>query len=118
MDHSEVKHLPKIDHTPAELDEPSRLLLKAAALIEERGHHKGSYSASNGMVCFRGALNIAACGDPVGIPNAPGADEASIRFLQTLRREGWGLGWLEWNDAPDRTRDEVVAKMRAVALGL
>lgn len=42
MDPSEVKHFPKVDHTPAELDEPARLLLAAAICLSGAVGFKGS----------------------------------------------------------------------------
>lgn len=120
MDHSEVKHLPKVDYTPAELDEASQLLLKGADLIETRGHHKGSYTDGT-RLCFRGALNMAASGGASAAYDLSGAsDIASVRFLGRMRDRGHVLpgGWLKWNDAPERTADEVISAMRMVALGL
>jgi len=56
MDHSEVKHLPKVDHTPAELDEASGLLLRTAAYLEEHGHCRGSALDERGGRCVIGAM--------------------------------------------------------------
>lgn len=115
MDHSEVKHLPKVDHTPAKLAEWQRLLLTGASLIEIRGHNKGSFEA-RGKLCFRGSLHVASSGK--SDHGGPGCDEASARFLQALHKRGLGQGgWLMWNDEPSRTSAEVVSLMRAVALG-
>ncbi len=110
MDQSEVKHFPKVDHTPAELDGVAKLLLKGAALIEERGHNKGGYE-KEGRLCFRGSLNMAATGNSVW--GTPLCDEASVKFLRVIE-PGPG-GWLKWNDVPERTADEVISAMRRVA---
>lgn len=113
MDHSEVKHLPKTDHTPAELDEASLLLLKTAGVIEERGWCQNSYGDKQGRLCILGAMRVALklplrdfCG---AIP--PAGDEAMDRLSRHI-----GNRPHKWNDAQGRTQAEVVAKLRAVAL--
>jgi hypothetical protein len=113
MDHSEVKHLPKVDHTPAELDAASRLLLRTAEVIERQGWCQCYIGIANGQVCLEGALMIAAGKTPesVIIPNTV-AGEAVSRVRASV-----GMGAYQWNDKPGRTKEEVIAKLRAVALG-
>ncbi len=134
MDHSEVKHLPKVDHAPAELDEPSRLLLKAADMIEQRGLKKGSLcddalakGDAQGALCFRGALNTAMSGNAIcweGWDSDGPAFEAERRMAVALGLKACifsgdkALSIPEWNNASARTKEQVIAKMRAVALGL
>lgn len=129
MDHSEVKNLkrcdtcglhhghhtheqwearherPKVDHTPAELDEASQVLLRAAALLDKPNQwgQGGSYPEK---VCGPHCVMTA-------IWSIPNNEEAAARF-----REHLNGAVFEWNDMPGRTKDEVVAKLRAVALGI
>jgi hypothetical protein len=121
MDFSETKHLPKVDHTPAELGEERRLLLKAADLMEARGHCKGRLATErfHGAVCLYGALYAAANhGDAwASGPHIAKAGEAALLVRHALGLKN-SYSEIDWNNAPERTKDEVVAKLRAVALGL
>lgn len=104
MDHSEVKHFQKVDHTPAELDETSRILLKAAALIEEKGHSQGTCGPGpQGPFCIISAIFYA----------------NGTRFSSSAEKRiaaAVGNGYVRWSDtSPAAT---VIAKLRAVALGL
>lgn len=105
MDHSETKYLPRVDHAPAELDDASKILLKAAALIEESGWCQNAMF-DKGRMCALGAIGTAG-------RYQQSAYDARDR-LQSALHAGVGA----WNDVDGRTKDEVVAKLRAVALGL
>lgn len=93
-----------------ELDDASKLLLKAAALIESKGLCKGQYTERD-RYCVFGALDASAGffpGDGV-FASCSALDEAILRF-------GDAVGSIAgWND--DHTKEEVVAKLRSVALG-
>ena len=111
MDQSEVKNLlPKVDHTPAVLDEPAQMLLKAADVIEKYGHAKSTLGHISVGFCINGALNFAATGTSTNQTTA--GNSAKMRMMASL-----GGDQISWNNAPERTADEVVAKLRAVALG-
>jgi hypothetical protein len=113
MDHSEVKHL-KVDHTPAELDEASKLLLRAANLIEKRGLNNKDYTFVHldGSICVKCAITLSA-GFPedAGTSISPVTNYAYTRLWDATKAcpYDWIIG---------RSQDEVVAKLRAVALGL
>jgi hypothetical protein len=109
MDHSEVKHLPKVDHTPAELDAASKLLLKAADYVEKNGWCQHELQSGDGRVCIVGALSAVA--DEIFLV---GTHSAAWTRLQKALNKMAGT----WNDTQGRTKEEVVAKLRAVALGL
>lgn len=97
MDESIVKHL-----VPADLDEASRALLRAADYIETHGLAK----ASDPNYPKNAKCAYLAIGNPDGVE----------RLRNALG--GHGIGAIfDWNDAPQRTKEEVVAKLRAVALG-
>lgn len=123
MDLSEVKHLPRVDHTPAELDEPAKLLLKAADLIEKYGLAKWMTCDAEGRMCLRGAIRVAGGAEKArGITAWWRSDdmekEADARIRRSLGdRSDFGDTSADWNNAYERTKDEVVAKLRAVALG-
>src|SRR5437867_3333049 len=114
MDHSEVKHLPKVDHTPAELDDASKLLLAAAAIIERQGWCQCFIGTFGGQLCIEGALNVARGREPIAMLEG---NEVTLEALLRVNK-AVGASAFHWNDTPGRTKDEVVAKLRAVALGL
>jgi hypothetical protein len=114
MDHSEVKHL-KVDHTPAVLDELSVRLLKAASHIEDHGWCQNTVRTTEGRVCVAGAIFAVTNNDanPDPLRNCM---FAAFRVAIGCAPDGGGIP--NWNDQPGRTKDEAVAKLRAVALGL
>ncbi len=108
MDESVVKHLEQ----PAELDDASKLLLKAADLIETRGHCKNALE-KDGAFCAVGALCFAATGSPRDLP--PSGHPYYSAFTRLY--DALGCFPVDWNNAVERLKDEVVAKFRSVALG-
>lgn len=111
MDESVAKHLEQ----PAQLDEPAKRLLRAADLIEGSGLWCGrGYS---GGYCILTAL-IAADGRRSVL--GPEGDTAFYRVMAAIgitreRVDGGCRQLYDWNDA--HSKDEVVAKLRAAALG-
>ena len=92
-----------------ELDEASKVLLRAAELIEKHGWCQNAAGDMEGSVCLWGAIQA-----------AQGIEPGSIIFLDN---EAWDRIFsalrycpIRWNDAPGRTQAEVCAKLRAVAL--
>lgn len=57
MDHSEVKHLPKVDHTPAEITKLSEAI-RIGSLMSPQIENKAKYYACGGT-CAIGAAAIA-----------------------------------------------------------
>ena len=102
---------PSRENDLSPLDEASKLLLKAADLIEERGWCQNTYTSPKGRLCILGALKTAQGVEFVG--------ESNPTVLQASKRFGAVVGGrtYQWNDVPGRTKEEVVAKLRAVALG-
>jgi hypothetical protein len=101
-----TKTQPKVDHTPAELDETSRILLRAAAIIEERGHAKTTSGyGPNGEVCAMCAIKEATPGNWFDLV----AENRLRESIGSIHITGW-------NNSHSAT--EVAAKLRAVALGL
>lgn len=84
------------------------ILRKAADVIRERGWHQGDYEGPGGGVCAEGAINVV-CN---GTPNESGETAHKARvvlasFLNNIINS--------WNDAPDRTVDEVIAALEEAA---
>lgn len=103
--------------SPAQLDEPARLLLRAAELIERHGHARGVTRDELGGLCILGAINIASgkvhdSFNWIGKYDDPANGAWSRICLETGCRDA-----CDWNNAPERTQAEVVAKLRAVAFG-
>jgi hypothetical protein len=112
MDHSEVKYLPKVDHTPAELDEASKLLLRTADLIEDRGLACTAFDDEG-----RGCVIVTMC----SLPGAPmklveEALDRVRRYIRTQARSGC-YGIPSWSDkaAREGRAAEVISALRAVA---
>jgi hypothetical protein len=106
------------------LDEASKLLLKAADLIEDHGFVQNRIGRGEGDgFCVAHAMARAFGGDDLYESHAykrlrrslgmgPYESHAYKRLHRSL-----GMGPSIWNDEPGRTKEEVVAKLRAVALG-
>lgn len=111
-----TKNLPCTDYAPAELDESSRLLLRAANLIESNGFAcGGAFEQHTGELCARGALYKAAMGDAWAgyLGNDGRWDEAQKRLLSALGgSEPTDIG--KWNN--NSNKEAVIAKLRSVAL--
>lgn len=100
----------------------AEILVQAADLIEERGWNQGDYVNDCGGLCTFGALYIAVGLTPAFI-RTDEADQRALAALtvvdeaaQALRQHvGRDVGISEWNDAPGRTKAEVVTALRAAA---
>lgn len=106
MDLSETKNL-QTSYAPADLDEASRVLLRAADYIETNGFWKGENWEGGGYPAACAQLAIKYCG---------GADHHKEAAKRRLRAQIGG-DIPKWNDAPERTQAEVVQKLISVALG-
>lgn len=104
MDESVQKHL------KPRLDETSALLLRAAAYIEQHGWCQGQAFIGE-RACIMGALHVVHSGEKRDGSLAGPVEHCFTRLNATL-----GMGPRRWNDADGRTQEEVVAKLRAVAL--
>lgn len=99
-----------------------KALFDAADLVRVRGLAKGMQQAPDGSVCLHGALSIA-------ISRTPYADgstycDASLAVVAVLRRRGVPYyqpthitGAAVWNNAPERTAEEVIEVLEAAANG-
>lgn len=95
----------------ATLTDEQRALLKAADLIEEHGHVQGRYGNERVGFCILGALHMAVgIKSPDSVPDDPVVAAAVNKYLATAIKARAD----DWNDS--HSKDEVVAKLRAVAL--
>lgn len=103
---------------PSRVSEVAQYLLKAAAYIEEHGWCQNHINDAAGRVCLAGAIYAVGGGFlDDGIPKrCPVRSEAFDAIRNALPDCTFRIP--AWNDAPGRTQDEVVAKIRAVAFGL
>lgn len=98
------------------------VLRGAADVIRRNGWHQDSYYDSGYPdlpknecpVCARGAINIAANGLPdLTSDVTDAADDAMHQYLGIDGQFPHSLA--DWNDAPERTADEVIAALEAAA---
>ena len=85
------------------------VLNRAAELIEERGWCQHSYHGSGGTLCAEGAIFEAI--SEFGLPRY------SHHVSTWIDRPFAPKSLPFWNDRPERTREEVVAKLRELAEG-
>ncbi len=100
-------------YEPSKLFDPTpvveawrQVLLDAAEYIRVHGHCKGEGIARDGRVCSIGAIFSVADTDSTWL--------AQHHLAAYLRRSGEFI--VSFNDAPERTADEVIAALRAAAV--
>jgi len=98
------------------------VLREAKAVLERNGWHQGWFymdlpgvSYSECPVCLRGAVNVAASGDPVD--SSPVPDEVWAALMAALPEDAFGA-IAGWNDEPERTQAEVLALLDAAVARL
>lgn len=93
-----------------------KLLLKAAALIEDRGWCQGTQKDARGRMCAIGAINEAEgnLDDGRCMPITKAGLEANKRLCAVVSPGDFGPAW--WNNADGRTAEEVISTMRRIAL--
>lgn len=94
------------------------ILDKAADLIDTYGHCKGVYFGDDGSMCMYGSVVLAGqpgydTENPADLtPEVMAAHRCLDRFMLRQRQSAPAFGW---NDAPERTKEEVVSTLRAAA---
>lgn len=84
------------------------LRLEAARLIQEFGFAKGQYRDANGCFCMVGALRTA----DRGLGKLHSSN--SIEVINAIEEMGFfGTAIIHYNDAPERTKEEVIARLLA-----
>lgn len=111
----ETKTKPQVDHTPAELDMVSKVLLRAAALIEQYGHCQQEPGIGrDGSICVMVAINKADVEiNPYGRVFADAAWRLE-KNLPPMQGKNGNRRAATWSD--ETSTAEVLAKLRAVAL--
>ena len=102
---------------------PSEFAEKTAEYISEHGHTKGSYEDPvTGAVCALGAMQkVNAMTEKVNAMTEAYADyhascfkHVAIKLMQRI-----GHGYIpSWNDAPERTAEDVILEFKHVAAEL
>jgi hypothetical protein len=97
----------------------SELLLKGADLIEKHGHTKNNLYDDNGAMCFMGALWKAMDAWDIGLRIQAATSVKRVLGLPNPTRS-MGLSpdisaVVDWNNAPERTAQEVIDAMRLAA---
>lgn len=105
------------------LDDIGRVMLDAAALIRERGHCKYVVER-DGRVCLLGAIATVMTGSADGFHQhrVTGRVIEMINpfpneFYARMHHHLGGVDPVEWNNAPERTGEEVAAALEAAAPG-
>jgi hypothetical protein len=113
----EVASSPRAAHTVHEV------LRKAADLIEQRGWAQRRFEDANGRLCIHGAIHLVV--SRLAVRNDWDRDSLSTaawhQFLEYILAEGVEpdlvrLGFMRWNDSPERTKEEVVRALREAAV--
>ncbi len=89
------------------VDEVGKVMLKAADYIEEHGHCKHVLCDDKGAVCIRGAL--------IRVGSFTQLTKAELRLKEFGIPWNERVGVVDWNNAPERTGEEVIAALRAAA---
>jgi hypothetical protein len=108
-----------------EWDAAGKILKRAAELINEKGWQQGAAEAVPEK-CLATALEHAFREKEYSIVDFNYAREALSRMLHVPREPQpapsdplavpyWGLHFMEWNDAPGRTKEEVVNALNAAS---
>ena len=90
-------------------DEANLLLLRAADLIEERGHAKSALEDEKGRLCALGALNLAHSGNATNWSGARDFIKARNKLARQVKSNMISC----WNNRPERTQQEVIDALRA-----
>ena len=88
-----------------------RVLEEAANLIEHGWLQNRAYNEDNTAFCVLGAIEYAARSENIVV-----MDAAELYLKEYLGLENASV--ISWNDAPHRTRREVVQALRGTARGL
>ncbi|GGR51529.1 DUF6197 family protein [Streptomyces roseolus] len=89
------------------------IFAKAAEVLMEKGHHKGDMRNGKGAVCAIGALCDAAGNSEQAVTLADQAAE----YLGMARFPSGTLHALaRWNDAPERTAEDVILLFKELAV--
>jgi hypothetical protein len=95
-------------------------LRAAAEVLRRDGWRQDSYGSFAGCKCLYGAIHyVVSDGNhmtdaELSAKEEERADTVARRVMDVIDVHGW-LELLDWNDAPDRTADEVIAALESAA---
>lgn len=89
---------------------PEVVLKDAAAYIEKHGWCQTEYQDIQGRVCMMGAIGMVVAGTPDAWDTHHRSGELVAAVEACHARTGTGIPW--YNDAPGRTKDEVLRVLR------
>ncbi len=103
--------LPETEIPAPITEEPWRKALRdAAELIRTRGHCKGDYTDASGALCLVGAIRVVTgCGLAYESAASGECIALTLRVAQTIPDV------LDFNDAPERTAEEVISALESAA---
>lgn len=104
------------ENTHEGLAEWAKILLKAAAAIEDHGHMKFDLGAPDRGFCLYGAISYAMFGDAMECYRHSGG-KVYWTAADKVRKAAGVRDEMDWNNAPERTKEEVVSTLRRAALG-
>lgn len=106
-------HNPRNDYTLE-----GRLLLDAADYMDQHGHCKYMTWDPEGRVCLAGALIKVGSG-PGWVPGTPHwtPEDRLSDILELIRPNVGGQHPIDWNNAEERTGEEVINMLRLTAEG-
>lgn len=91
------------------------ILERAADLIEPEGSWSGGGARHNGGNCHCTALAVDYVAGKIGHPDGIEARKLFAKFIGLNEGCAETFGIYRWNDDPNRTQSEVVAKLREAA---
>lgn len=92
------------------------LVLKAAERIEKYGHLQGWYhGGAEGPCCIMGALHLEFGLGPYRVSEVIPAVRWGAGLGVHPKQGGHAKDIMDWNDAPERTKDDVVGALRRAA---
>jgi len=100
--------LPAFDGPPPTNAGVRATLLTAAGVLERCGWTQGQARSLTGALCIGAALAVAADGD----------EDAELHATVALAELVPWPSLVEWNDEPERTRDDVVGLLRFAAVAV
>jgi len=109
----------KWDDKFAELQAQRAALHQAADLIEKHGHAKYALRNSEGRLCLLGAINMAVTGDP--LHELPASCKLYCKVDEVVKKNRPDFPFhrfnhaVDWNNAPERKPEEVIALLREAA---
>lgn len=100
------------------LNPEAKILLDAADYMEKHGHCKNVLEDKDGRVCLWGAINRVTCGTNDDLSRVDNLDRLKPVSEYLGIPYDLGVAIINWNNAKERTQEEVVAALRATALSL